>query len=85
MSSGKEMISRKEKQQLKKAAHVLLLGVDNNQGSSSKNSIEVKDTWVQSRATLGSGGAGHVTNEGNVPSCEPRSQDRTKDTCGSEW
>ena len=67
MISGKRR-STEETQNLKKAAHVSLLSVENNEGSSPKKKrIEVNGRWEKVRATMDSGAAGHVMLEGMSP------------------
>ena len=58
------VISRGE---LKKAARASLLSVDNNQSSSHKTKVEVKDRWLKVRVATDSGAAGHVMIEGILP------------------
>ena len=50
-----------------------------------QRSIEVKDRWVKVSVTMDTGAAGHVMLKRNVPTCETRAQNITKETCGSEW
>ena len=62
-----EVISRRDKQKVKKATQVSLLCVQNSQNSNSKRIIDVKDRWVKVRVTMGSGAAGHVMPEAMFP------------------
>ena len=55
-----EVISKKSKLKLKKFAHESLLSVENNSCASPLKVIEVQDNWVDIRATMDTGAAGHV-------------------------
>ena len=61
------MISRRDKQKVKKANQASLLSVENSHNSNSKKIIEVMDRWVKVRVTTDSGAAGHVMPEGMFP------------------
>ena len=61
------MISRRNKQRVKKANQVSLLSVERSQNLSSKKVVEVKDKWVKVRVTMDSGAAGHVMPETIFP------------------
>ena len=58
------MISRRDKQKVKKANQSSLLSVENRHNSNSKKIMEVKDRSVKVRVTMDSGVARHVTLEG---------------------
>ena len=51
---------RNQKLKTKKFAHESLLSVENNFGASPRKVVEVKDKWVNIRATIDTGAAGHV-------------------------
>ena len=51
---------KKSKLNLEKLAHKSLLSVENNTCASPRKVIEVKDNWVNIRATMDTGAAGHV-------------------------
>ena len=55
-----DVTSKKSKLKLKKLAHESLLSVENNSCASPRKVIEVKDNWVNIRATMDTGAAGHV-------------------------
>ena len=54
-----EVTSKKSKLNKKKLDHGSLLSVENNSGVPSRKVIEVKDNWVNTRATLDTGAVGH--------------------------
>ena len=60
-----EVISRKDEQKVKDAAHVQLLSAENILGSTSKT-IDVKD-WVKVRVTMDFGAARNLMTEGMYP------------------
>ena len=53
-----EVISRRDKQKVKRANQASLLRLGNSQNSSSTNIIEVKDRWVKVRVTMDSAAVG---------------------------
>ena len=55
-----DVTSKKSKLKTKKFAHESSLSVENNSCASPKNVIQVKDNWVDIRATMDTGAAGHV-------------------------
>ena len=56
-----EVTSKKSKlKKKKKLDHESLLSVENNSGVPPRKVVEVKDNWVNIRATLDTGAAGHV-------------------------
>ena len=55
-----EVISKKSKLKLKKVARESLPSVENNSCASPRKVIEVKDNWVNIRATMDTGAARHV-------------------------
>ena len=55
-----EVTSKKSKLKTKKFAHESLLSAENNSCASPRKVIEVKDNWVNIRATMDTGAAGHV-------------------------
>ena len=55
-----EVISRRDKQKVKKANQAALLSVENSHNSNTQKIIEVLDRWVNVRVTMDSGAAGHV-------------------------
>ena len=55
-----ELISRRDKQKVKKPRQASPLRVENRQNSSSKKFSEVKDRWVKVRVTTASAAAGNV-------------------------
>ena len=55
-----EVASKKSKLKSKEVAHESLLSVENKSCASPKKVIEVKDNWVNIRATVDTGAAGHV-------------------------
>ena len=57
VTSKKSKLNKKKK---KKLGHESLLSVENNSGVPSRKVIEVKDNWVNNRATLDTGAVGHV-------------------------
>ena len=63
MNSGRKVISRRNKQRVKKANQASLLSVE----SSHNLILEVKDKWVKVRVTMDSGAAGHVMPETMFP------------------
>ena len=62
-----EVISRRDKQKVKKANQASLLSVENSHNSNTKKIIEVLDRWVNVRVTMDSGAAGHVMPEAMFP------------------
>ena len=62
-----EVISRGNKQRVKRANQALLLSVENSHSSNPKKVVEVKDKWVNVRVTVDSGAAGHVMPETMFP------------------
>ena len=62
-----EVISRRNKQKVKKADQVSLLSVENSQKLSSKKAVEMRDKWTKIRVTMDSGAAGHVMSETMFP------------------
>ena len=71
-----EVISRRNKQRVKRANQASLLSVESSQILSPKKIVEVRDKWVKVRVTMDSGTAGHVMPEtmfprgNNVPACQ---------------
>ena len=61
------MISRRNKQRVKRANQALLLSVKNSHSSNPKKVVEVKDKWVKGRVTMDSGAAGHMVLETMFP------------------
>ena len=59
--------SKKSKLKMKKFAHESLLSVENNSCASPRKVFEVKDMWVNTRATMDTGVAGHVTSAEMFP------------------
>ena len=55
-----EVISRRNKQRVKRANQASLLSVESSQNLSPKKIVEVRDKWVKVRVTMDSGAAGHV-------------------------
>ena len=55
-----EVVSKKSKLKSKKVAHESLLSVENISGVPPRKVIDVKDNWVNIRATMVTGAAGHV-------------------------
>ena len=53
--------SKKSKLKKKKLDHESFLSVENNSGLHPRKVIEVKDNWVNIRATMDTGAAAHVT------------------------
>ena len=60
MSNGREVASKKSKLKSKKIAHESLLSVENISCASPRKVVEVKDNWVNIRATMDTAAAGHV-------------------------
>ena len=54
-----EVMSEESELKLKKLAHEPLLRVENNSCASPRKVIDVKDNWVNIRATMDTGAAGH--------------------------
>ena len=54
------MISRRNKQRVKRANQASLLSVESSQSLSPKKIVEVRDKWVKVRVTMDAGAAGHV-------------------------
>ena len=48
-----EVISRRDKQQLKKANQASLLTVEDSHNSNQNKILDVKDRWVEVRVTIG--------------------------------
>ena len=62
-----EVISRRNKQKVKRANQASLLNVESSQSLSPKKIVEVRDKWVKVRVTMDSGAAGHVMSETMFP------------------
>ena len=62
-----EVISRRNKQRVKRANQASLLSVESSQSLSPKKIVEVRDKWVKVRVTMDSGAAGHVMPETMFP------------------
>ena len=62
-----EVISRRNKQRVKRANQAPLLSVESSQSLSPKKIVEVRDKWVKVRVTMESGAAGHVMPETRFP------------------
>ena len=62
-----EVISRRNKQRVKRANQASLLSVESSQNLSPKKIVEVRDKWVKVRVTTDSGAAGHVMPETMFP------------------
>ena len=62
-----EVISRGNKQRVKRANQTLLLSVESSHSSNPKKVVEVKVKWVKVRVTMDSGAAGHVMLETMFP------------------
>ena len=62
-----EVISRRNKQRVKRANQASLLSVESSHSLRSKKFVEVKDKWVKVRVTMDSGAAGHVMPETTFP------------------
>ena len=62
-----KVISRRNRQRMKKDNQASLLSVESSQSLSSKKVVEVKDKWVKVRVTMDSGAAGHVMPETMFP------------------
>ena len=62
-----EVISRRNKQRVKRANQASLLSVESSQSLSPKKVVEVRDKWVKVRVTMDSGAAGHVMPESVFP------------------
>ena len=77
------MISRRNKQRVKRANQALLLSVKNSHSSNPKKVVEVKDKWVKGRVAMDSGAAGHMVLETMFPS--PRAQNVSEEVCGRKW
>ena len=60
MSNGQEVTCKKTKLKMKKFAHESLPSVESNSCASPRKVTEVKDNWVNIRATMGTEAAGHV-------------------------
>ena len=58
--TSKKSKLKKKKKKKKKLNHESLLSVENNSGVPSRKVIEVKDHWVNTRATPDTGAVGHV-------------------------
>ena len=56
----KEVTSKKSQLKMKKIAHESLLSVENNICASPRKVTEVKDNWMNTRATMDTGAARHV-------------------------
>ena len=61
------MISRGDKQKVKKSNQASLLRVEHSHNSSPMKVIEVKDRWLKVRATMDAAAAGHVVLEVMFP------------------
>ena len=59
-SKWQEVTSKKSKLKKQKLDHESLPSFENNSGVPPRKIIEVKDTWVNVRATMDTGAAGHV-------------------------
>ena len=55
-----QVVTSKKSKLKKKLDHESLLSVENNSGEPPRKAIEVKDNWVNIRATMDTGAAGHV-------------------------
>ena len=62
-----EVISRRNKQRVKRANQASLLSVESSQSLSPKKIMKVRDKWMKVRVTLDSGAAGHVMPEAMFP------------------
>ena len=62
-----EVISRRNKQRVKRANQASLLSVESSQSLSPKKIVEVRDKWAKVRVTMDSGAAGHVMPETMFP------------------
>ena len=62
-----EVISRRNKQRVKRANQASLLSVESSKNLDSKKVVEMKDKWVKVRVTMDSGAAGHVMPETMFP------------------
>ena len=62
-----EVISRRNKQRVKRANQASLLSVESGQSVNPKKVVEVRDKWAKVRATMDSGAAGHVMPETMFP------------------
>ena len=62
-----EVISRRNKQRVKRANQASLLSVESSQSLTPKKVVEVRDKWAKVRVTMGSGAAGHVMPETMFP------------------
>ena len=62
-----EVVSKREKQKMKRANQVSLLSMESCHNSKTKEITEVKDRWVKVRVTMDSGAAGHVMPETMFP------------------
>ena len=61
------MISRRNKQRVKRANQSSLLSVESSKNLNSKKVVETNDKWVKVRVTMDSGAAGHVMPETMFP------------------
>ena len=61
------MISRRSRQRAKRTNEASLLSVESSYDLSPKKIVEEKDKWVNVRATMDSGAAGHVMPEAMFP------------------
>ena len=73
-----EVISRRDKQKLKKANQASLLTVEDSHNSNPEKILDVKERWVDS------GAAGHVMHEAMIPRVNPARQNIAKKVCRSE-
>ena len=62
-----EVISKRNKQRVKKANQASMLSVESSKDLNSKKVVEMKDKWVKVTVTMDSGAAGHVMPETMFP------------------
>ena len=76
--------SKKSKLKMKKFAHASLLSVENKSCACPRKVIDVKDSCVNTRATMDTGVAGHVMPAEIVPESEAGSYEHNKAIRGSK-
>ena len=79
-----KVISKRERQKVKKANQASLLSVENSHKSDPKAVVEVKDRWLKVDVTMDSGAAGHVMLETMFPRIKLERNNGTKEICGRE-
>ena len=79
-----EVTSKKSKLK-KKLDHEPLLSVENNSGVLPRKIIEVKDKWVNIRATMDTGAAGHVVLAEMFPRVKLDRTNTNKEIRCSNW